>query len=173
MIWEATSDTLTFPLYQYTNPDIQTKRDVVKLTSSLFDPLGLVSPVHVKAKIFIQQLWKQNLHWDDPITGHLLDEWITIRQELYAVRNIVVPRYYFPSTFDPSDKYELHVFADSSTKAYGAVVYLKLNHQISLVISKTRVKPIKDVTLPRLELLAAFIATRLHNLCFNHCLTSP
>ena len=68
---------------------------------------------------------------------------------------------YFPFEAENDTAYHLHVFSDASTKAYGAVVNMCANNTTSFVTAKTRVAPIKQLTLPQLELMAALVATRL------------
>ena len=72
-----------------------------------------------------------------------------------------IPRQYFQCT--PSSPVALHIFADASTKAYGAVTYLHQRKQVAFTMSKTRVAPLKALTLPRLELLAVVQTARLGN----------
>ena len=160
--WKTDTDQLLFSS-QKQNTDIYTKREVVRVTSSLFDPLGLLSPVHVQAKIFIQKLWQPKLDWDDQMSEDLIKEWKAIKEELELANQTVIERQYFLESDNiPSNKtYELHVFADSSIKAYDAAVYLIHGEQSALVIAKSRVKPLKEITLPRLELLATFVAAHL------------
>ena len=68
MIWNITSDTLRFSCKQATStPPLSTKREVLQETAKVFDPLGLLQPVTVAAKILIQELWKENIDWDDPL----------------------------------------------------------------------------------------------------------
>jgi ribonuclease HI len=162
MTWQPTADVLTYPP-MHTNSAIATKREVVKHASSFFDPLGISSPVHVKAKIFIQNLWTMNLHWDEQLNETLVTEWNEICTDMDKTRSTAIKPWYL-STDKQSTEYELHVFADASMKAYGAVAYLKCENETSFIISKSRVKPLKDITLPRLELLAAVIATQLAQL---------
>ncbi|XP_075150824.1 uncharacterized protein LOC142224932 [Haematobia irritans] len=103
-----------------------TKRTVTSDLARIFDPLGLLSPVVVRAKIFVQELWNLNLSWDEA----------------------------------------LHIFSDASEKAYGAAVYIRtiLPNKIILVnllCAKSRVAPLKQQTLPRLELCAAQLGANL------------
>jgi hypothetical protein len=173
MLWEPKSDTLTFPELPPGKPTTAyTKRHIVKHTSTLFDPLGLASPVLIKAKIFIQKLWSLGFGWDETLPEDISNEWSEIAQDLDDARLLKISRPYSFDTDDSKD-YQLHVFSDASMKAYGAVVYLQHGQEITLVMSKSRVKPLKDVTLPRLELLAAVVASDITKLVLQSLHTLP
>ena len=164
MLWETQRDVLSYlpNLQQTIDPldPVNTKREVVRFTSSVFDPLGFLAPVLIQAKTFIQKLWQDKLPWDQPLSEDLTSEWQRIQREIMLTQSYVVDRRYF-FTEPEKDNFELHVFADASSRAYGAVIYLKNGTQTSFIIAKSRVKPLKPVTIPRLELLAAFLAARL------------
>ncbi|XP_070554690.1 uncharacterized protein [Ptychodera flava] len=167
--WDTQQDTLHYPHNEENNPNdgngLTTKREIVRYTSRLYDPLGYLSPVHVQAKSFIQQLWKSKLSWDEPLPDHLETKWQKIQQEFEAIKKTVVNRRYFAESGKETDTYELHAFADASKiTAYGAAIYLRKGDQTALVMAKTRVNPTQEITLPRLELMAAVIATRLSKL---------
>ncbi|XP_002735894.1 uncharacterized protein LOC100369374 [Saccoglossus kowalevskii] len=163
--WNTHQDTIHYPntdIGQTNSDNLHTKREIVRYTSRLFDPLGYLAPVHVKAKSFIQKLWKAGLFWDTPISADLTEEWGNIRQNLDSVKGTTVNRIFFTDSNTETDEYELHVFADASkTTAHGAVVYLKNGNHTSIVIAKSRLNPVRPMTLPHLELVAATIATRL------------
>ncbi|XP_064629239.1 uncharacterized protein LOC135488534 [Lineus longissimus] len=164
--WDTEQDILRYSKRKI-EPSIDnlvTKREVVQVTSSIYDPPGLLSPVHVMAKIFIQELWTHKLDWDEPLPDELNHTWRRLSQELSTVtQSCAIDRKYFDCQNTSNDLYKLHVFADASPKAYGAVAYLKCGGCTSLVMAKTRVAPIKPISLPRLELMAALIGSRLLN----------
>lgn len=81
--------------------------------------------------------------------------------DLRELPNILMPRLYFPLSQTGTHIDNLFVFADASTKAYGAIVYLNSGNHISFAMSKNCVAPTRTVTLPRLELMAGITATRL------------
>ena len=126
--------------------------------------MGWLSPVVITAKILLQKLWKLQLDWDTELTGNLLNEWLAFRTNLGDLTKIMIPRWTGTLT-SRKDHWELHGFADASTLAYGAVVYLKVNTtegtRITLLASKTRVAPVKEITVPRLELSAADLLSKL------------
>jgi len=132
-----------------------TKRDVLQTSSQIFDPLGFVT-VSVRAKILLQDIWQTK---DEPLTKEITDNWLSILPDLMKLPQFMVPRAYLSTT--AASTCNLYTFSDASTKAYGAVVYICENQEVSLVMSKCRVTPLKTVTLPRLELMAAVMATRL------------
>lgn len=141
-----------------------TKRRVLSHIAKLFDPLGWVAPVVIKAKILMQELWLRRISWDDELPDDLLRQWQQYCVELNVLTNISLPRWTGQGRLDQS--YELHGFADASSRAYAAVVYLRLLHppaapQVTLLASKTKVAPIKTQSIPKLELNAAFLLSRL------------
>ena len=115
--------------------------------------------------MFIQKLWTHDFRWDDVLPGDLTDEWTEISRDLDQAKKTVINRYILDR--HNTNDYELHVFSDASMKAYGAVAFLKHAHDTSFIVSKSRVKPLKEITLPRLELLGAVIATQVTQLVLS------
>ena len=133
------------------------KRRLLSLASKIFDPLALISPFTVRAKILFQELCLEGLQWDD--------SWFSWKSELLQLKDVTIPRC-FGNGITQDSAVEVHGFGDASLKAYGAAVYIRIrdkqdNVSSQLVISKSRVAPIKKVSLPRLELLAAVVNARL------------
>ncbi|GFT82462.1 integrase catalytic domain-containing protein [Trichonephila clavipes] len=129
----------------------------------LYDPLGLIGPIVTKAKIFIQELWKIKLDWSEQLPPDAMEEWMNFYQKLAKVNNFKIPRcILLPATI----RIEIHGFSDASERAYAAVVYIKCfnesgQSQTRLLCSKSRVAPLKTLTIPRLELSAALLLSRL------------
>ncbi|GFX89906.1 integrase catalytic domain-containing protein [Trichonephila clavipes] len=115
-------------------------------------------------KCLLQDLWKEEIQWDDPLLTHIEKEWKKWCEELPHLRNLKIPRLVLDFTL-LEDDVELHSFCDSSKKAYDAAIYLRTKSRngisVKLVTSKSRVAPLNCVTLPRLELLGALVAARL------------
>ncbi|GBM33740.1 hypothetical protein AVEN_75812-1 [Araneus ventricosus] len=129
----------------------------------IFDPLGLLGPIITKAKIFLQKLWLLKLDWGDTLPLKENTEWQSFLNSLKFVNIINVPRWILS---EQSISVELHGFADASELAYGAVIYVKSinsygGSDVKLLISKSRVAPLKFVTIPRLELCAAVLLSKL------------
>ena len=165
--WDTLKDTLSFTprnLLSLTSTSLVTKREILLDSAQIFDPLGLLAHVTVKAKILVLMLWKQKHDWDKPLNQELTDEWSTIADDIKEATNITYSRLYFvPQNQRSSPATQLHIFADASLRAYGAVVYLRHNNSVALVMSRSRVAPTKTITLPRLELIAAVTGVRLAN----------
>jgi len=98
----------------------------IKDTCKLFDPLGIASPVAVRAKIFLQTLWQLRADWDQPLDTGLQDKWNTILSDLQQLSALSMKRRYFQA-FIREGK-QLHVFADASMKDEG-VWYSSLPNQ--------------------------------------------
>jgi hypothetical protein len=127
----------------------------------------MITPITIRAKIFMQQLWQESIDWDEPLNETLTENWQKIVDNLQAaLMTTTIPRRYHLNS-NSKTVAQLHCFVDSSIEAYGAVTYLKHGHEISFVMAKTRVAPITKLTLPQLELMAALIGTRLLSFIHN------
>ena len=145
--------------------DQGTKRRLISISSKLFDPMGWLGPFSVTTKILYQQLWTRRSNWDQKLPADLRSSWNKWKEDLKELSNLRIPRC-FVSDLINVNSVELHGFGDASTKTYGAVLYVVFKDEsgkvnVQLVMSKNRVAPTKRVTLPRLELLAAFILSKL------------
>ncbi|XP_065197638.1 uncharacterized protein LOC135829160 [Sycon ciliatum] len=164
--WDPAKDTLGFSCGTKPDPKAPvTKRSVLRHTMSVFDPLGLVSCHSIIAHMLLQDVWRAGIGWDDELPASLALRWTDWAAELDQVATVEVPRCYTPLIAVATD-IQLHVFADASEKAYGAAAYLRVaNHgtqlAVSLVAAKARVAPLKPASIPRLELQAAVLASRL------------
>lgn len=141
-----------------------TKAIAMSIINGIFDPLGLIGPFTVKGKMFMRMLWKEKFDWEDPLPDSLSEKLWQFFKEMLDMESIKFKRCLKPDSAvgDPI----LVTFSDASTEAFGAVVYLRWeladgSFQASLVTSKNRVAPLKIQSVPRLELCAAVIATRI------------
>ena len=131
------------------------------MLGSVFDPLGFIAPVIFTARTLLQNLCRQKLGWDEPISEDTAVAWRAWLDDLKNIFNVRIPRCFSPSIpYDNLVKRELHFFADASSKGYGVVSYLRVvnpDHAISckFVLSKSRLAPMKSVSIPRLELVTA------------------
>ena len=164
-----------------TTPDLIgktiTQRLVLSTVSSVFDPIGLIAPFTIHARLLLKQLWKSTgQQWDEEIPEDSQSKFLEWCSELENISKIAVPRAFFRK---PNGQYELHVFGDASAEAFAAVAYLRQpaskgdeTSQTAFIIGKARVAPMKLLTIPKLELQAALLASRLK--CFvEDSLTIP
>ena len=163
VIWNPKRDVIGFASKEV-KVERLTKRSVLSNISKLYDPLGLASAVTIKARIALQNIWKaKQFDWDDPLPEVMSDTWKKLFKEIESLKKVEFPRCLQPK--EVSGPSELHVFADASKDAYGAVAYLvwttPYGFHVSLVSAKARVAPLRHTTIPRLELMAALIASRL------------
>ena len=156
--WNLTTDTIFINLF----PEVTTKRDAMQSVSRIYDPLGLFSPATLNAKLFIQELWKEEKDWDETFSQSHQQEWNKIYESLTPLSSQPLPRYI------GGDEHKLFYFPDASAKAYSAAAYLysSVNGKatVNLAFSKARVAPAKQFSIPRLELLSVLIGTR----CLNY-----
>ena len=169
--WNTVTDELvlsTGELASMARQVCPTKRQVVSTVGRFYDPLGILSPVLLPFKVFFQKLCKADVTWDQPLQGELFKEWNELLSGLTDDRLVRRPRCYRELGSPPVDgklKAQLYGFCDASLKAYAAVVYLVMEtgreRVPRLVCAKTRVAPLKELTLPRLELLSGLLLARL------------
>lgn len=142
-----------------------TKREVLRILMSIFDPIGFLGQFTVYMKILLQSIWASGIGWDDVLPDSLYEKWKLWMDELPKVKELRIPRCYTES-LPIAVKVDLHVFVDASEAAFAAVAYMRIedvhgNVQVVFVGSKNRVAPQKMLSIPRLELQAAVLGTRL------------
>ena len=165
--WDFSSDHFQFHL----NVDKESRvnrRKMLSTISSMYDPLGIVSPVLILGKIYFQEATRQKLGWDDEIPPEMQKSWRSWVQSLDDLKELRVPRCIKPGRFNDS-LLELHHFSDASEKAYGSCSYIRCINKrgeihTALLFSKSKVAPIKPLSIPRLELQAALLSARIDSM---------
>lgn len=166
LYWNPCKDTILYTVFLKDPLHRITKRLIFSQTAKLFDPLGLLGPIIVVAKILIQKLWKVQLSWNQEVPLPFQKEWVEYETQLKQLDTISFPRYIdLPNHTD----LQIHGFCDASEKAYGASLYLRSTdefgkHHAQLICAKSRVAPMKQISLPKLELCAAFLLANLFTL---------
>ena len=120
--WDPQADVFSFAVKE-TEIRKYTKRSILSNICRLYDPVGLASAVTIKAKIALQNIWKSKEYdWDDPLADDMSVLWQELFQEIQCLKGVTFPRCLQPDNV--SGISQLHVFADASGHAYGAVAYL-------------------------------------------------
>lgn len=163
LFWEPSWDTFHFSVNNMVNNKQISKRTNLSTISQLFNPLGLAGPVITKAKLLLQGLWKLKLEWDSMVPEEFRATWENFRDSLEQIEHVLIPRKVICSE---TSEVQVHGFCDASQIAYGACIYIRSTnrggkHQVSLLCSKSRVAPLKVLSLPRLELCGALLLARL------------
>lgn len=171
--WNPECDSFLFKLNFHSLPeDLKTgvkkptKRDVLKVTMSVFDPLGFLLHIVMKARILLQDTWRLKIGWDDEVTTELYERWQIWLKDLNDAASIRIPRWFLTTEWDPAIPLELHIFCDASARAYVSIAYLRSrlrsgDFHVAMVMAKGRVAPLKQISIPRLELQAALIGARI------------
>lgn len=165
--WSVELDSFQFRITLSDQP--LTRRGVLSTVNSVYDPLGFISPVILIGKQILQHLCADQSDWDDPIPEHLRSKWESWRTDILQLKDLNIPRCFKPVGFGKTVSTELHHFSDASQSGYGQCSYLKLvddtqRVHCSLVMSKSRVAPLKTITIPRLELSAAVLSVKISDL---------
>jgi transposase InsO family protein len=172
--WHLHTDVFNFDGAELQLVVAPTRREILRNVASIYDPLGLISPVLVHAKKLFQETCRLKLNWDDPLPRSLLESWKRWQENLESLEYKVPRNLKIYVKGDPTRK-ELHVFCDGSETAYGAVAYLRYITHKSVALSppvfaKARLTPLNNTTLrtiPRIELCAAKLAVEIASILTN------
>ena len=135
-----------------------TQRLVLSLVSKVFDPIGLVAPFTVGARLLLKDIWRvTGQQWDDELPQDMVRRFLIWSADLPKLENIKIPRSYFSGPFD---NIELHIFGDSSQAIFSAVAFLRARVKTHTGKEKQSLR-LKVMTVPKLELQAALFAARL------------
>ena len=168
--WNVEADKFVWEVSAKFQPLVEkrpvTRRGILSIVSSLFDPLGFIAPYVMKAKILLQDLCRKKLGWDIAIGEQDRVQWFRWLEDLSKLENMQIDRCFKPKNFGEIKNAQLHIFSDGSRVGYGAVAYLRLVNSFdqihcSFVMGKAWLAPIHEITIPRLELTAAVISVKL------------
>nr|XP_041630523.1 uncharacterized protein LOC121501956 [Drosophila kikkawai] len=173
MRWQVATDDFRFNVEYHRVPEsvlsgdrVPTKREYLSLLMSTFDPLGFLCCLMITAKLLLREIWRQKIQWDEPLPEEIGRAFAAWRRQMDAVGQFRCPRHYFGH--GAVRTIELHVFVDASQSAFAAVAYWRVMYEdgkvlASFVCAKTKCAPMRTMSIPRLELQAAVLGTRLIN----------
>lgn len=187
LIWHPSDDTFGFQVSLHRIPnevlnghEPPSKAKMLSIIMSVYDLHGFLSPFLIKAKIIFQNVHRSGVEWNNRIQPNEHRQWVVWLDELKQLNSLRIPRWYGNAT-EWSACYlnrqctsdaetiiasEMHVFCDASIKAYATVIYWRLTRSdgyvlIAFVASKSRVSPLRPISIPRLELQGALLGARL------------
>jgi len=162
--WNVQGDYFGFSNTEYTHVEALTRRHMLSTVASIYDPLGLAAPVIIVGRLLFQDATRLKLGWDESVSPDLMTKWSKWINSLSRFSEVKIPRCIKEE--DPDDvSMELHHFSDASQTAYGTCAYLRCVNRSgvissNLIMSRSRVAPMKPVTIPRLELQAAVLSIK-------------
>ena len=160
---------VTYEDFESHIPRLLTRRSVLSQFATLYDPLGLLTPFTLKTKLMMRSIIMEvsqgnSKGWDEPLSENLYSETLKLFGEMFEIEKLSFRRCIKPTAVikDP----EMIIFCDSSKKAYGAVAYVRWEREdggyhVNILCSKNRIAPMRQLSIPRLELCAAVLAVRL------------
>uniref|UniRef100_A0A7M5X4Z8 Uncharacterized protein n=1 Tax=Clytia hemisphaerica TaxID=252671 RepID=A0A7M5X4Z8_9CNID len=144
-----------------------TKRTILSLAASIYDPSGILTPITARVKTIFQLVCKVKCGWDDKVPPDIACALYGFLDALESVKIVQIDRFAFVSCNSDTLRVELHGFCDSSEILYCSVVYLRVISETGISVffltSKSKVAPLKKVTIPRLELLSCVLLSDLLN----------
>lgn len=161
--WDQQTDQLAVKVVPPSKPG--TRRGLLSIVSSIYDPLGFIAPFAIGAKIIFQDECRRRKEWDEPLEEANQEAWKVWLQGLSLLGVLRVSRCYMPPAVDGIEQAALHHFCDASQVAYSTVSYLRVTDtkgrvHCSFVFGRARLAPLKQLTIPRLELCAAAMAAK-------------
>ena len=165
MEWETEEDIIRFTLTNLGTEEETTKRTCLSIICRIYDPVGLLAPVTVSAKIILRKIWacRPKIDWDDSMPTELQKEWNNFRESLINVRKLK-----FNRSVKPHNAHSpvLVLFSDGSKDAYSAVAYIRWTtpngFESNILAAKSRIAPLRIVDIVRLELCGAVLNARLY-----------
>ena len=166
--WKTKDDSLIFDfraIASIADELIPTKRNVISVIGRFYDPLGYMSPTTIQFKVYMQELCRSKLHWDESLTGTALTRWTKLVDQLRLRSPLMLPRRCISAPVNELMRYRHYGFCDASVTAYAAVVYLveetTEGTRLQFVVCITRVSHIKAPSIHRLELLSVLLLSQI------------
>lgn len=162
--WCTKSDTLSLSMKPAKQAN--TRRAVLSTVSSIYDPLGFAAPFILRGKQILQGLCKETIGWDEEIPESFWSQWQSWCSELQVLQELQIPRCIKPKGFGRVVHQEIHHFSDASESGYGQCSYMRTINEkgevhCALIMGKSRVAPLKTVSIPRMELTAAVVSVKV------------
>ena len=167
IFWEIGEDAFIFKIKL--DERVLTKRVMLSVISSIYDPLGFAAPFVLEGRKILQSLCEQNVKWDVKVCNDVQQSWNKWKRKLKQIEQLHVQRYFKPADFGDVTSVSFHHFSDVSELGYGQCSYIRMvskKGQIHwrLLLGKARVVPKKFVSITRLELTATTLSVKVVSL---------
>ncbi|CAG7837087.1 unnamed protein product [Allacma fusca] len=164
LVWNKCTETLRCESVVDVSECPVTKRKILSIAQKIFDPIGFTCPVTLYPKELLQQTWESKTGWDSEVSQEISTKFRNWTRELELLSKVEIPRWIIGSQSEKST-WSIHTFSDASKGAFAACVFVRASTlegvSVQLVLAKSRVAPLKALTIPRLELLSCLIGVRL------------
>ena len=129
LVWNNKDDVLKYKVeVKVSQQSKLTKRNILSQVARIYDPIGFAAPYLVRAKIGLQDLWKEGLDWDDELSPNVETKWQAYFTEMQQLNSVWLDRCICPAeTVEPPI---LCVFADASREAFGTCAYLRVKNRL-------------------------------------------
>ena len=144
---------------------------MLETLSMFYYPVCLLQPIIINLKLIFQSIYRLKFHWNEQLIGNIKKDWGNESDFLCSIQVIETPsKVIYHNKLRKS--MELHGFSDASFQGYGACIYVQTIHKsgeisVKLVPAKSRVTPLKETSIPKLELLGKLVLCKLMNIVFN------
>ncbi|XP_053576923.1 uncharacterized protein LOC128666383 [Bombina bombina] len=174
--WNISTDEFVFKVSTDEKP--YTRRGVLSIINSLYDPLGFVAPVTIQGKSLLRQLSSESKSWDTLLPIEKRQMWEKWKDSLKDLEKLCIPRCYASISLSTATVTEIYIFSDASTEAIAAVDYLKVTDiegkpHVGFILGKAKLAPRPEHTIPRLELCAAVLAVKIADLILSEIDIKP
>ncbi|GBM34169.1 hypothetical protein AVEN_17973-1 [Araneus ventricosus] len=167
LTWDREEDTLSCELIRTENEgEPITKRKILSVAHQLFDPIGFTCPITLIPNLLLQECWKLGISWDSKLPEDVIKKFKKWKDELHELKFLKIPRRLSNLDLNESNL-TLHTFCDASKLAYATCIFLRAEKEgkltCQLIQARSRIAPLKGISIPRMELLAYNIGARLAN----------
>mgnify|MGYP002717571259 CR=1 FL=1 len=165
LAWSARGDKIYYSAYPIQSIERWTKRNILSEIAKIFDPIGLLGPIILHVKGLMQDIWRCGLQWDESVPQSIHTEWSEFVRQMGTMNQISFDR---KVLIDGYQDVQLHGFCDASNRGYGACLYVRSRGNVGeilvrLLCAKSRVAPVKTITIPRLELCGTLLLAQLYH----------